>query len=138
VLDYGGHVFASTTLLKPPASADGVSSSVALNAAGTAVAFTATSGNTAYGSHGRETVYELAIGETQARPLFSQELDFKVCERMASLSWQGPWLLYANTEQYAAVVDASGASAAVDLTGAIAALPGFRPDGDGIFDIAWA
>jgi hypothetical protein len=137
VLNYSGHVFASTTLPRPPMSADGISSSLVLNAAGTAVAFTATSGNTAYGSRGRETVYELAAGETQAQPLYSQDIDFNVCERMAWLVWQGRWLLYADTEQHAAVVDASGAGGAVDLTAVIAALPGYRPDGDGIFDLAW-
>lgn len=137
VLDFSGHVFATTALPKPPSRADGISSSLALNAAGTAVAFTATTGNTAYGSHGSETVYELAGGQTEAYPLYRQELDFKVCERVAWLAWQGDRLLYADTEQHAAVVDASGAAGAVDLTGVIAALPGFRPDGDGILDVAW-
>lgn len=137
VLDFSGHVFATTVLPKPPKSADGISSSLELNAAGTAVAFTATSGNTAYGSHGSETVYELAAGHTAADPLYKQELDFNVCERMAWLVWRGDRLLYADTEQHAAVVDAAGAAGAVDLTGVIAALPGFRPDGDGIFDVAW-
>ena len=56
---------------------------------------------------------------------------------MAWLVWRGDRLLYADTEQHAAVVDAAGAAGAVDLTGVIAALPGFRPDGDGIFDVAW-
>jgi hypothetical protein len=138
VLDYSGQVFASTTLPKPRASADGISSSLVPNAAGTAVAFTATSGNTAYGSHGSETVYELAAGETQAQLLYSQELDFKVCERMAWLAWQGDLLLYADTEQHAAAVDVSGAAPAVDFSATIAGLPGFRSDGDGIFDVAWA
>jgi hypothetical protein len=138
VLDYSGRVFASTTLPKQPMSADGISSLLAVNAAGTAVAFTATSGNTAYGSNGVERVYVLAAGETQAERVYQQELDFKVCERMAWLSWQDDWLLYADTEQHAAVVDVSGAAGPVDLTGVIAALPGFRPDGDGIFDVAWA
>ena len=137
VLRYDGSVFASTALPARPASADRISSSIVANAAGTAVAFTTTSGNTAYGSHGTETVYELAAGQRQAQPLFSEELDFRICERMASLVWQGTWLLYADSEEHAAAIDSSGESAPVELSAVIAALPGFRADGDGRFDVAW-
>jgi len=137
VLRYDGSVFASTTLPPGPASADRISSSIVVNPAGTAVAFTATNGNTAYGSHGTETVYGLAAGETQARPLFSEELDFLICERMAWLAWQGPWLLYADSEEHAVAIDSSGEFAPVDLSAVIAGLPGFLADGDGRFDVAW-
>lgn len=138
VLDYDGRVIASTPLPDRPKLADGISSSVVPNAAGTAVAFTTTNGNTAYGSHGFETVYLLGAGETRALPLFSEELDFNVCERIAWLAWQGPWLLYADTEQRAALVDSNGQSLPVELGDLISQLPGFRVDGEGIFDIAWS
>jgi len=136
VLDYDGRVVASTALPRKPARADGVSSSIVANPAGTAVAFTATSGNTAYGSAGRETVYVLGAGERRARPVFSEKLVFKVCERMADIAWRGRWLLYDDTEQRAAVVDSSGQAAPVELGRLIARLPGLRPDGR--FDVAWS
>lgn len=138
VLEYSGAVFASTALPKRPKRADGVSSPVVVNADRSAVAFTATKGNTAYASSGRETVYVLAAGERQARPLLSMKLTFKVCERMSWLAWQGRWLLYADSEQRAAVVDTSGASAPIELSDVIALLPGISQDAeDAIFDIAW-
>jgi len=56
---------------------------------------------------------------------------------MASLVWQGTWLLYADSEEHAAAIDSSGESAPVELSAVIAALPGFRADGDGRFDVAW-
>jgi hypothetical protein len=93
VLDYDGRVVASTKPPERPQPTDMVSSSVVANAGGTGVAFTATVGDTAYGSHGHETVYLLAAGERQARPLFSQELDFEGCGRGADLAWRGRWLL---------------------------------------------
>jgi hypothetical protein len=139
VLDYYGRVVASTDLPAHPKHADGISSPIVANPAGTAVAFTATSGNTAYGSAGRETVYLLDVGEQRARPLFSEQLDFKVCERIASLSWQGRWLLYAATEARAAVVDSSGEAAPIELGEVIAQLPGISHDAEeAVFDVAWA
>ena len=44
-----------------------------MNPAGTAVTFAATSGNTAYGSHGTETVYEL-VADVTRMPEFSPEI----------------------------------------------------------------
>ena len=136
VIDYDGQIVASTVLPEHPQQADGVSSSVVANADGTAVAFTATAGNTAYGSHGHEVVYLLADGERQARPLSDEELDFNLCERAAWLAWRGQWLLYSNTEQRAAVVDSSGVAAPIELSGVISRLPGTKADG--FFDISWA
>jgi hypothetical protein len=136
VLDYHGLVVASTALPARRERADGVSSPVVAHERGTAVAFTATLGNTAYGSQGRETIYLLAVGEQRAQPLFSQELDFNECERMAWLAWHGQWLLYSNTEQQAAVIDSSAATAPIELNGVIAGLPGTQPEG--FFDIVWA
>lgn len=136
VLDYEGHVVSSTALPGRIESADRVSSPIVANAAGTAVAYTATLGNTAYGSQGRETVYVLSAGEQRARPVFSEDLEFKLCERMASLAWRGSWLLYSNSEQRAAVVDSSAEAAPVELSGVIARLPGAQ--GEGFFDIDWS
>lgn len=114
---------------------DGVSSPVVANSDGTAIAFTATFGNDAYGSQGRETVYLLAAGEQRARPLLSEELHFKVCERMAWLAWHGQWILFSNSEQRAAVVDSSAKAAPIGLGGVMARLPGV--ESEGFLDIAW-
>jgi hypothetical protein len=138
VLDYDGRIVASTALPAHPKRADGISSPVVANAAGTAVAFTATNGNTAYGSSGRETVYLLTAGERRARPVFAERVMFEICERGASLSWDGGWLLYANSEQQAAVIDSSGNAPTTELGNVIAQLPGYNTDEDRIFDIAWA
>jgi hypothetical protein len=136
VLDLDGRVVARTPLPRRKTRADGVSSAVVANAAATAVAFTATRGNTAYGSRGRETVYVLRAGDRRARPVLSEKLVFKVCERMADLSWRGRYLLYSDAERRAAVMDVSGRSAPRELGPAIAQLPGLEPDGR--FDVSWA
>lgn len=136
VIDHDGRVVASTPLPRRAKRADGVSSAVVANEDATAVAFTATSGNTAYGSRGRETVYVLRLGRRRARPMLSERLVFKVCERMADLAWHGRNLLYSNTELRAAVLDVSGRRAPIELHRLIARLPGLRRDGR--FDVAWA
>jgi hypothetical protein len=136
ILDRAGRLVAKTPLPHGPKMVDGVSSAVVANASATAVAFTATSGNTAYGSRGSETVYVLRAGEHRARPVLTEKLLFKVCERMADLSWRGRYLLYSDTELRAAVVDVSGHAAPVELTPAIARLPGLKRDGR--FEVAWA
>jgi hypothetical protein len=138
VLGYNGRLIASTALPRRTKRADGVSGSVVLNTAGTAVAFPVTRGNTATGSRGRETVYVLAAGERRARPLFSAQLDFKECERIAWLAWRGRWLLYANTEQQGVVIDSFMEMPPIELGNVIAELPGFSTDETRIFDIAWA
>jgi hypothetical protein len=107
VLRYDGSVFASTALPIRPKRLDSVSSSVVANADGTAVAYTVTR----FGAPGYETVYLLSADAQRAEPLFTQELYFNQCERGAWLAWQGRWLLYADTEQRAAVVDSSGEGA---------------------------
>jgi len=108
------------------------------NGTDTAFAFTATRGNTANGSSGQETVYLLGAGEQQARPIFSEQLGFKGCERMADLAWHGGWLLYSDAEGRAAVIDAALHTPSIELSGVIARLPGARPDGEGFFEISWA
>lgn len=137
VLDYQGRVFASTPVPRKSGFADGVSSSVVANAEGSAVAYTATH----YGSGSHETVYVLRAGERIARPLFSEGLDgldAGGCGGTAWLAWQRGWLLYANAQQRASVVDSSGQAPAVELGDVVAQLPGIRTDGEGVFDVAWS
>jgi hypothetical protein len=131
VLNYDGRVVASAPLPARPRRGDGVSSAVVANAHRSAFAFTATQGHTAYGSRGSETVYVLAAGGRAVKAVFSEKLKFNECERAAWLAWKGPWLLYASSEQRAAVVDPR-----VELTGVIARLPGVERNGQ--FDISWA
>jgi hypothetical protein len=35
----------------------------------------------------------------------TERVDFKVCERGASLHWHGEWLLYSNSEGNVAAID---------------------------------
>jgi hypothetical protein len=138
VVEYDGRMVASTPLPRRRQPADGISSSVVANARGTTFAFTATQGNTAYGSSGQETVYVVGAGERQARPIFDEQLDFEVCERMAELAWRGDWLLYGDTEGHAAIVDTSLTTGPIDLSGFISRLPGLRSGGDNFFEIHWS
>ena len=117
-----GVVIASTLLPRAKLRTDSVSSEVAADAAGN-VAFTATRGNTAYGSTGPETVYLLRRGASDAQPLYRKRIAFAVCERQASLAWRGRWVLYSASEGYAAIVDTSSRRA-VDLSSTISRLPG--------------
>jgi hypothetical protein len=80
-------------------------------------------------------VYVLRAGERRARPIFSENVMFKICERMADLAWRGGSILYSNSEENAAVVDSSGRTAPVELSRLVAKLPGLHPDGR--FDVAW-
>jgi len=122
VIRQDGVVVSSTALPHLKLSTDRVSSEVAADAAGN-VAFTATRGNTAYGSTGIETVYLLRRGASSAQPLYRKRIAFAVCERQASLAWRGRWLLYSASEGYAAAVDTSSRRA-VDLSSTISRLPG--------------
>jgi hypothetical protein len=132
VVGYDGRLFASTALPRSRHPTDGVSSPVVANAAGTAVAFSVTSGNRL-----RETVYLLAAGKSRASPLFGEKLgDAGSCGQGAWLEWRGQWLLYANGAQQAAVLDSSGRAPAIQLTDVIAQLP--SKDGDGNFNADWA
>ncbi len=122
VIRRDGVVVSSTALPHLKLNTDRVSSEVAADAAGN-VAFTATRGNTAYGSKGIETVYLLRRGASGAQPLYRKRIAFAVCERQASLAWRGRWLLYSASEGYAAAVDTSSRRA-VDLSSTISRLPG--------------
>lgn len=134
VVGYDGRLFASAALPRSRHPADGVSSPVAANAAGTVVAFSATSGNRL-----RDTVYLLGRGESRAQPRFAEKLaGGNGCGQGDWLAWKGKWLLYANGGHQAAILDGSGRSPALDLGDVIGKLPGFRADGEGAFDVSWA
>jgi hypothetical protein len=137
VLREDGSLFASTPLPRALARVDGVSSALAADADADAVAFTATRGNTASGSRGSELVYLLRPGATAAPVVYRERLRFGVCERGADLSWRGRWLLYSSSEGRVALVDTLLPSRSVDLSAAVARLPGRAGDVDR-FDASWA
>lgn len=124
VVRAGGGVVSSMRLPHLPLRTDTVSA-VAVDSAGE-LAFTATRGNTAYGSTGVETVYLLDPGASRARPLYRERVEFAVCERAAALSWRGRFLLYSNSEGNAAVVATSGRRATIDLSRTTRELPGLE------------
>jgi len=132
VVDYDGRLVASTLLPRSRHRVDGVTSPVAADADGTAVAFTVTSGNLL-----RETVYLLARGTRRAQPLLSEKfVGGGGCGAGAWLSWRGRSLLYANAAQQAAVIDSSHQAPALELSDVIARLPGLN--GEGTFNVDWA
>jgi len=134
VVDHAGRLVASTALPRSRYRADGVSSPVAANADGTAVAFAVTSGKQV-----RDTAYLLARGTRKAHALLTEKLiGENPCGRATWLAWQGRWLLYANAGQQAAVVDSSSRSPGVELTDVIAKLPGLQANGEGMFNVDWA
>lgn len=132
VLDYEGRRFASAALPKSRRY-DGVSSPVVASSAGTALAFSVTSGN-----RSRETVYVLAEGKNRARPLFTESLAGGSGCSSDWLGWRGKWLLYANGTHQAAVLDSSGRAPPLELGDVIAKLPGIQTNGEGAFNVEWA
>jgi hypothetical protein len=122
VIRRDGEVISTTALRHLKLRTDRVSSEIAADAGGN-VAFTATRGNTAYGSTGTETIYLLRHGTSSAQPLYRKRIAFAVCERQATLAWRGRWLLYSASEGYAAAVNAS-TRRAVDFSSTISRLPG--------------
>jgi hypothetical protein len=76
-------------------------------------------------------------GTTAARVVFRERLSFAVCERAATLSWRGPWLLYSSSEGRVALVDTRRPAKSVDLSTAVSRLPGMGGD-EGRFDAVWA
>jgi hypothetical protein len=131
IVGYEGRVVASAPVPKGRARADGISSSIVPNASATAVAFTAT-----HRPRGVDTVYVLAAGTTRALARFDVATDFPGCGYSASVAWHGSWLLYANADPAAAVVDSRGQAPAVRLDKLISELPGVEREG--IFNIDWA
>ena len=136
VLRPDGSLLSSTVLPRPRAHADWAPGALAVDGNGD-VAFTATRGNTAYGSSGFERVYLLAAGATTARAIYREQVDFAVCERGAGLAWRGDWLLYSASEGYAAAIDTVHPSRLVELSGLVRRLPGMTGGGGDNFDAAW-
>lgn len=139
VLRQDGPAFASTLLPRGTRRADGVSAQPVAAPDGSAVAFAATSGNTAYGSRGTETVYLLRAGATAAQPIHTERVEFAICERGANLAWHGPWLLYDASEGNTALIDTRTVRA-IKLTRLVhhVAHPYASNEGDLNFDIAWS
>jgi hypothetical protein len=127
VLRTSGAVFASTPLPRGGTRHDGISSQLSAAPAGRAVAFTATRGNTAYGSRGSETVYLLRPGARSAKAVHTERVNFAVCERGADLAWHGRWLLYSAGEGNAAVIDTRERHV-VALSRIVRRLPGITDD----------
>jgi hypothetical protein len=126
-----GSVFAWTRLPRSQGETEGLSSSPVVDPQGSAVAFTAAAGESndpdaARLAHGTETVYLLRAGAHTAIPVHTEQVDFKVCERGASLQWRGRWLLYSNSEGNLVAIDTGGAHRAFDLTRLIHGLPAAR------------
>jgi hypothetical protein len=137
VLRPDGSLVSSTLLPRPHAHADWAPGAIAADRHGT-VAFTATQGNTAYGSSGTESVYLLAAGARAARRVYRERVDFAVCERQASLAWHDDWLLYSAGEGYAAAIDTTQPGRSVELSPLIRRLPGMTArDEDQFFDASW-
>jgi hypothetical protein len=139
VLRQNGSAFASTLLPRGTRRADGVSAQPVAATDGSAVAFAATSGNTAYGSRGTETVYLLKAGATVAQPIHTERVEFAICERGADLAWHGPWLLYDASEGNTALID-TRTGHAMELTRLVhrVARPYASNEGDLNFNIAWS
>lgn len=140
VLRADGSLFASATLPGSRTRVDGISSQLTAAPDGRAVAFAATSGNTAYGSDGSETVYLLGPGGHAAVAVHREQVNFAVCERGADLAWHGRWLLYSASEGNTALIDTSRPRrTTIKLTRIIRRLPGLASDeGNLDFSAFWS
>ena len=139
VLRADGSEFAWTPLPRSRGESERISSPLVVAAQGDAVAFAATAGesndpNAARRAHGTETVFLLRPGARTAVPVHTERVDFKVCERGASLQWHGKWLLYSNSEGDLAVIDTTGIHHAIELSSLVHGLVGTR---DG-FSASWS
>jgi hypothetical protein len=94
-------------------------SGLVANANGSAVAFAIARGNDGYGTVGVESIYLLREADSRPRMLYSRPLRFAICERWASLSWDGNWLLYATTEGRTVALDSSSPGRRADLSGLV-------------------
>lgn len=120
VLRPNGSVFASTPLREW--NYGGISSQLVPAPDGSAVAFTATNGQT----HAAETVYVLRPGSYDATAPYHDTVTGGVCAQGADVQWHGAWLLYSNVENDIAAVDTTGTHQTVDLTRLVNRLPGTR------------
>jgi hypothetical protein len=113
-------------------------SGLVANASGSAVGFAVTRGNNGYGNAGVESLYLVRAGDSRPRMVYSGRLRFAVCERWASLSWRGDWLLYATTEGRTIALDGGSLRRGVDLTGIVRRLGSL--DGERKIDaqVEWA
>lgn len=136
VLRPDGSLVSSTALPRARARADQAPGALAADRNGQ-IAFTATSGNTADGSRGVESIYLLPAGARAARSILREHVDFAVCERQAELAWRAGWLLYSTSEGYAAAIDTAQPGRTVELSGLVRRVPGMAAGGDGSFDAAW-
>jgi hypothetical protein len=139
VVRLDGSIYAETRLPRRRTRVDGISSPITTASDASDVAFTATRGNTAYGSHGSETVYLLRPGAREATALHTESLNFAVCERGADLAWRGRTLLYAASEGRLLVLDTAGVRKPIRLSRLVRALAGPSGDeGNLDFSAAWA
>jgi hypothetical protein len=139
VLRADGAMFASTRLPRGRTRHDGISSQLSAAPNAQAVAFTATDGNTAYGSHGSETVYLLTPGARTARPIHRERVSFAICERGADLAWHGRWLLYSSSEGNTTLIDTSRPQRTIELVRIVRHLPGVTGgEGHVDFTAAWS
>ena len=113
-------------------------SGLVANAAGSAVAFAVTGGDSGSGGTGRESLYVLQAGDRGAREVYSAPVQFAVCERWASLSWHGDRLLYAATEGTTLMLDSRDPTRRVDLTSAVHRLASIDAEGNVNAQVAWA
>jgi hypothetical protein len=139
VLRPDGSEFAWTPLPRSQGESESISSSLAVAPRASAVAFTAAAGesndpNAAQLAHGTETVYLLHPGARMATSVHSEQVDFKVCERGASLQWHAQWLLYSNSEGNLVAIDTTDARRTIELTKTVRRLAGTQ----GSFSAHWS
>jgi hypothetical protein len=138
VLRPDGSVFAWTPLPRSQGGPESISSSLVVAPDGSAVAFAAAAGESndpdaTRQAQGTETVFVLRPGARKAVPVHTERVDFKVCERGASLEWHGKWVLYSNSEGNLAAIDTTGVHHAIELSSLVRGLAGTR---DG-FSVSW-
>ena len=139
VLRRDGSLFASARIPRRRSRVDGISSALVASPDGRSVAFTATRGNTAYGSRGTETIYVLRAGARRAARLHTERLRFAICERGADLAWHGRWLLYAAAEGNVVLVDTREPGRTLDLTRTVLRLPGVHgSEGHANAEASWS
>jgi len=127
VLRSDGSPFASIEVPRTDGRPETISSSLVVAPNASAVAFTGASGDTpnpdsARRPRGTETVYVLRGGAHTATPVHTEGVEFKVCERGASVQWHGGWLLYDNSEGNVVAIDSTGAHRAIELSGLVGRL----------------
>jgi hypothetical protein len=134
ILRADGSHYASTLLPGRRKRADLISSAVTANGFGDAVAYTVTTRTPRLA----ETTYLLRPGGSAATPVYTQRVDyFKVCERMADLSWHGDWLLYSSSEGNVVAFDTRGKALPVELSTFAQGLPEAADEEGFNIDAAW-